>query len=389
MKNKGKKAIKYLCAVITVMLMLAPVCVYAEQAETQYDDLISDELDLSGADELYDGLDDEVKNVLGKFGVDSVSPEELLNIDFNTVINYILSALKNRMFTPVKIFALVAAVMLLTAVFDTFKSSMSEESAAGKVFSVVSVLSAFAVISVPITEAVENCGEVIKQSGNFMLGYVPVFMSSLIMSGKTASAGVFSSFLLTAAQVLSQTVNIFLLPLITLYLALSITASAGSTVNVDGMAQTAKKAITWMLGIMTTVFVGVMSFQSIVANSADTVGLRTAKFIIGSTVPLVGGAMSEAFNSLHACLGLLKSTLGIFGVVILAVMYIPIIIDAALIALSLNLASFIGDIFGDSATVKLTKSAASAITILLSILLFSIALNIVSIAAILAVTGTG
>lgn len=390
MNKKIYKTVKIFFCVFIALMSLSTLFSFGARAADHFDKAdvsIDDELDMSGADELYEGLDDDIKSILNDLGIDEISPDSLVHLDFSKIINLILNALKDRLFTPVKIFALTVGVMLLNSAFAAFKNSMSREDSAGKIFSLVSVLAAFAVISAPITDAVGKCSEVISKSGNFMLGYIPVFMSSLVMSGKTASAGIYSSFLLTAAQVISQTVNAFLLPMITVYMALSVAGAVCDTINLNGMAQTAKKTILWVIGIMMTVFVGTMSLQGIVAGSADTLGMRTAKFIIGSTVPVVGGAMSEAFNSLHACLGLLKSTLGVFGAVITIVIYLPAVINTALISLSLSFACFIGDIFGDKTTVGLTRAAASAMSVLLSILLISMALNIVSVTAILVITG--
>lgn len=385
MKNK-RYLKKIFCILFTIIILLGlSVTVSAEEDQNS----IKDEISISGADSMFEGLSDEIKESLHKNGIDEISSDSLLKLNFWDLIKAIFDIMKDKMLTPIKIFALVAGVMLLNSLFNAFRTTLEEKSSAAKIFSVVAVLSAFAIIAVPITDIVSKCSETIKQSGNFMLSFIPVFVSALTMSGKAMTAGVYSSFLFTAVQLISQIISSFLLPLITVYLALSITGAISDTVNLTSIAETIKKTVTWTLGIMLTIFVGMLSIQSIVANSADTVGVKTAKYIIGSTVPFVGGAISEAFNSLQGCLGLLKSTIGVFGILIIVILYLPVVVETSLITVSLNLVSTVGDILGDKTTVQLTKSTSSAVSILLSIILLTMALNIVSTAAILVIGGGG
>lgn len=350
---------------------------------------ITDELKISGADKLFDELSDDTKQLLNDSGITEISYEALSGMSIDKIFGVIFSLAKEKISSPIKFFALITAVILLNSFLSSFKNSINTNSSTEKVLSIVSVLSIFAILSAPITNVIKNCSEAIVNSSNFMLSFIPVFVSTIGMSGKVATGGIYSSFLFTAVQILSQIISNFLLPLISVYLALSITGAIGTTVNLSGIAETIKKTVFWTIGIVLTVFVGLMSFQSIVASSADSIGIRTAKYIIDSTVPIVGGAISEALNSLNGCLGLLKSTVGVFGIIVTVVTYLPIIVEALLIVISLNIASFIGDVLGDSGAVKIIKVSSSAVTIVLSIVVISMLLTVVSTTTILVITSGG
>ena len=90
-----------------------------------------------------------------------------------------------------------------------------------------------------------------------------------------------------------------------------------------------------------TVFTGFLSIQSVIGKAADNMTVKTTKFFVGSMVPVVGGALSEALTTVTAGIGMLKSTAAMWCVIVLAIILLPTIIELFLwrIVLSL-LASF-------------------------------------------------
>ena len=116
-------------------------------------------------------------------------------------------------------------------------------------------------------------------------------------------------------------------------------------------------------------------------------GTRAVKFVISSAVPVVGGALSEAYSSLSGCLGLVKNAVGIFGIVVMAASFLPVLISVGLTMLALNLAGCVGDILGESRTAGIMRSASSALAVLGGLIL-CYGMMILSSAAILLWMGT-
>lgn len=54
---------------------------------------------------------------------------------------------------------------------------------------------------------------------------------------------------------------------------------------------------------MMTVFTGLLSIQSIVGTSADTLGVKAAKFVVSNFVPIVGSAVADAYTTMRSGLG--------------------------------------------------------------------------------------
>ena len=189
------------------------------------------------------------------------------------------------------------------------------------------------------------------------------------VAGRPTSAAVYQSVTFAAAQFFSQIAAKAVVPLLGIFLAISTVGSVSDTVDVQGIAQSVKKAACWILALCLTVFVGLLTVQSMAAGAADTVGNRTLKFVISSAVPVVGGALSEAYSSLFGCLGIVKSTIGVFGIVIMAVSLLPAVLDLSLTMLALNLAGALGDLLGQKRVSGVLRGVSSALAVMLGLIL--------------------
>ena len=65
--------------------------------------------------------------------------------------------------------------------------------------------------------------------------------------------------------------------------------------TLDGLLQFNKTIVTWSLGFLMSVFIGVISIQSIVSSAADGLTTKTTKYVVSNFVPIVGGAVSDAY----------------------------------------------------------------------------------------------
>ena len=73
-------------------------------------------------------------------------------------------------------------------------------------------------------------------------------------------------------------------------------------------------------------FGALISLQGVFAQSADTLALKTGKFILGSSIPVVGKAVSDAMGSVLAGLKMLKGGVGFAAVAVVAAAFLPMML---------------------------------------------------------------
>ena len=118
------------------------------------------------------------------------------------------------------------------------------------------------------------------------------------------------------------------------------------------------------MSLCTTVFLGLLSLGTAVNTAADSLGIKTAKYILGTCVPVIGAAVSGAVNTVAASLSLLKSSVGIYGVIALCVMLSPILAELLIWRLVLNVLSGVCTLFEGTQTARLFKAVDSMISFL-------------------------
>jgi stage III sporulation protein AE len=148
------------------------------------------------------------------------------------------------------------------------------------------------------------------------------------------------------------------------------------------LGETIKKAATWLLSLSLTIFLGLLSIQTAVNADADSAGLRTIKFVLSSIIPVTGGALSESMTTLTSSLKLLKSSVGMYGVLALGVSALPLVLELLLWRFSLYLATAVGELFGVKEGINILKCADCVLATLVGIILFTASLFIISLAVV-------
>lgn len=374
---------------VVFMLLLQLLCIPAVSAEagetydfeSQYETL----LEQSGANELFSLLPEEGQTILSENGMEGIDQDALLNLNFFDFLQVLWSSVKQSWTAPFSLFATCMGVILLCALLNSLRSSF-QESSTGRVFSVVAVIGMASAVILPISRRITESAAVIQDMSKFLLSFVPVYTGIVTASGKPVSATAYNACLVGIAQVIAQLAATVLVPLLGIYLALCLIGSASHEIKVEGITQTVKKAVILSLSFLLTIFVGLLSIQGSVAAAADSVALKTVKFAAGAFLPVVGGAISEAMNTLQGCMGVIRSCVGGFGILAIAASILPPILSILLMQLSLWLSAGVADTLEVTPLSSLLRSASSVLSLLFGILLVFAMLFIVSLSMMLALT---
>lgn len=353
-----------------------------EEITKQYQELLGQ----SGAEELFSLIPDDARGTLEKNNIDTITPDTLIDIDIFSFIKGIFVTVRDSATKPLSMLLSCIGIIMLYALLNSFKSGFNDGSYE-RVFSVVSVICISSAIIMPIAQMITKAAELIKQISSFILSFVPVYVGIITASGKPISSVSYSVSLIGAVQVISRMAAVVLVPLLAVYLAFCLIGATSTQISIDGIARSVKNAVIVSLGFLMTVFVGLLTIQGIVASSSDTVTTKATKFAISTFLPVVGSAVSEAFNSVQGCLSLIKSTVGTFGIITLIAAFLPSIISILLMQLSLSISSGIGDMLQCSRITSLLRSASSVLSLLLGILLIFFILLVVSIGIMLTLAG--
>ncbi len=183
--------------------------------------------------------------------------------------------------------------------------------------------------------------------------------------GVTASAALYGG---TVAfdMLLSSIIADLLVPMIYIYLALSVANSALGEDVLKKMRDLVKTFMSWCLKIVLTVFTTYMSITGVVSGTTDAAALKATKVTISSFVPVVGGILSDASEAVLVSAGVAKNAAGIYGILAVLAVFLTPFLQIAIHYLILKGTAAVCGIFGSKGMSGLIEDFSSAMGLLLA-----------------------
>ncbi len=353
-----------------VFVMRYNICAYAEDTLE-----ISEELGID-TKSLSNDLPPEVMDIIEENGITPDNTEAMTAVTPSGMIRYIWDTFKESAVRPLKILASLMTVILVAAVIESMEDSISSKPMS-KIFGVISVLVSVGIISSAVSDCISSAAGALDSGGMFMIGYVPVFAGITASSGSVTSAVIYNMLVLMAAEVSVQISGEIIIPALSVCMAMGIVEAINPDFHLSGITEAIKNVVTFVLGFIMTIFLGLLSLQSIVGASADTIGVKAAKFVVSNFVPVIGGAVADTYTTVKNSLGLLRGGVGFFGIAVIFIMILPPVIEAVSMRLAFMAAGVIAELFGVPQIKILMKNTNWILSTIFSILVsFSVMLII-------------
>lgn len=363
-------------AVCVLIILSFSVNAYAA-GESEY---YNGQVESSGAEEILSGLDSETKERLGELGIEDVNFSSLFDVSFSKIFSFVKKAAEGKLESPLKSLMKLLSVIILIAVCESF---MPDDDKMKNVINMAAVLFSVTVIISPLYDAMESAVSSVGVCADFMKSLIPVLVGIVSASGNPSLAVSFQSCAFAAAEVISALGKNYVVPIVGAVTALDLTGSLMPSMKLSGITELVKKTVIQTLSFTATLYVSFLGIKGALANAADTVASKGIKLVISSAVPIVGGAVSEAYSGIIGSLVLVRSTVGIFGIIVIAVITVPSMLQLLFWIFALKLGAAAGEVFSLGGVSSLLKALSCAITLLNVVILFGAVLFIISLALLL------
>ena len=279
-----------------------------------------------------------------------------------------LEEVKAKLDYPLKLLVMLFAVIIAGSVTENFGSCIENKSVSG-VYGTVCVLIAVGIISDPIIKCVKTASDTLYSGSEFVTSYIPVFSGIMASSGCVTSAAAYSAVMVAFAEFAASAAANYLMPLVSICTALGIIQSINEAFDLTSITDMISKAVKFILGFIMTVFIGLLSLQSIIGASADTIGVKAAKYLASNCIPVIGGAVADAYTTLKASLGILRGGVGFFGIAVIFVSVVPTLIEVVLVKVSFCIAEIISGMFGIKGIKTLLHNSSSVLSMIISLII--------------------
>lgn len=139
---------------------------------------------------------------------------------------------------------------------------------------------------------------------------LPTLAASMAASGLVTTASVWQVTTLMACDAFGSAVSGVLLPLVYCLIAAAAAGAAMGESRLDTLADGLKKLISGALKLVMTAFTAYLAAAGVLTGSADRTAVKAAKLAVSGFVPVVGGVLSDAAESVLSAAGTLRGTVG-------------------------------------------------------------------------------
>ena len=362
LKKRRKKALRILLILPLTAFIFASlsICVSAETAN-ENDSLLS---------ELNDILPDGVKELLPD------KAEELLKsgdtdglvkmIDCEFVLNLAGKTLAGLFGDVVKITAQIISIVICSAILRAACDGI-EDKAICRVLESVSGICIILVMFKTLTAIWDKMSLAVMTVGAFATALSPMIVMLCTSGGCVTTGSVTAAFLSLLTALFEETTKAVLTPLLKTGICM-IAVSSLSSVDLSGIVNFLKKTFITLITFSMAGLTAVMAYQSTLAQSADSMLLRTVKFAAGTFIPVVGPSVGEAAGSVLGGVSAIKTATGGIGAVAVLLVVLPPILQILLVRAGIGFASSVASVFGCAKEGKMIEDIGNLLDLSLALI---------------------
>lgn len=257
---------------------------------------------------------------------------------------------------------LVLLVALLCGVIDGAGQGVGERL---QLTPLVGALSVTMVSAGSLDTLIRLGADTIDSMSVFSKALLPTLAAATAAAGSLSTATVQQVTTVFFVDLLLELIHGLLLPLVYLYIGVLTAGAMLSNGQLNSIGEALKKGITWILSAALIVFTLYLSIVRVVSGSVDSAAVKVTKATISGAVPVVGSILSEASETVLAGAGMLKNTVGIFGMLaVLAICACPFL-QLGLQYLLYKLSAFLAGTLGPPGLCRLIDGLAGAFGLVL------------------------
>ncbi len=315
--------------------------------------------------EIYEAANEATENLLEQAGIENIDYEEILKISPEKVFDVLVSMVKGSLKTPFQTAGIIIAVIIIFSVLRNFSQSSLQNDEYYSFFENSLILTS---VLYPLSQLISAAVSVIKTVCDFMLAFIPVYTGVISASGQPVTAFLYSSALLSFAEICGFTLADLFVPIVSVIACINIFSSLSTNLSLEALITTFKRFVTLSISVAGSLFVGFVNLKTELAYSADSLTLKGIKMLSGSVVPVIGSTIGEALNSVIGAVALIKSTLGVFAIIAVALTCLPTVTQLLLWHFSIYLCSAVSDALNLTSVSKALKVITGLISIICIIL---------------------
>lgn len=303
---KKIKQVNLLVIVIAILYILFPIKnVYAEDNSK----IIEEQQEELGINSFLDEVDKYKGEFFQDIDINQMLEEAITGkVDNTTIFEKILSLLGSEVVTGIKSVLSILVVIVIHSVLKAISDNL-ENNNIGKLIYYVQYIIIVTIIMGSFSDILKMVQDTSSNLVGFMNILVPLLVTLMISTGSITTTGIIEPIIMFLINFIGNIIQSLIIPLVLIFTSLVIISKISDQIQIDKIAKFLKSGIVWFLGIVLTIFVGVVSLEGTLSSSVDGVTAKTTKAVVSSAIPVVGKILGDAVDTVLGCGIILKNAL--------------------------------------------------------------------------------
>ena len=335
----------------------------------------------------------DAKEYTGDF-FDDINITDMFNeavqgkINNQTIYKKVLKLLGQEVTSSLKVLISILVIIVIHGILKSITDSLENNNVSQIIYFVQYILI--------VTLIMSNFTEIIKlvqETANNLVGFInvliPLLLTLMVYTGSITTSTVLEPIILFISNFTGNIIANVLIPVVLIIVVFSIISKISERIQIEKISKFLKSSVVWFLGIVLTIFVGVVSLEGTLSSSVDGITAKTAKAAVSSVIPVVGKVLGDVVDSVLGCGVILKNAVGFIGVIVIIGICIMPIIKIGTLSIIYSLASAVVQPVADEKIVKLLDEMSGVFKLLLAILCSLSVILIIGITMVIRISNSG
>ncbi len=342
---------------LIILILLLPLFITTAYAQDVYEAAAEQ----TGVYDMERELEDEALDVSGRLKVDgSYDVQGALE----RLVKKLLSELKAELHSSLSFAAGLAAIAVLCSLSCALCGS-----------SKIQAYVELAGCGVAAAALLGNVDGIVAQTlssmealSDYSKAALPALFTASAACGAVSSSAAKYAAVCLGLDILMSAAQSVIIPMINAFLAVSVAGSIFPNSLLTNVSRLTKWLAATIMTALTIAFSAYIGMTGLLTGSVDAVAVKTAKTVISTALPVVGGILSDASSVVLSAAAVIRNSAGIFGLIAVCAMCAGPFVMLSVKMLILRAAAAVTDSVPNARLSRLLESVSTAMGLLLGLL---------------------
>ncbi len=310
------------------------------------------------------------------------------NLDNTKILKYIINILGDNLKDALQVMSGVIVVIIIHSILKTISENLGNESVA-KIAYYIQYILIVTLIMGNFSNIIEDIKISISDLTSFANTLIPLLTTLMIATGNAVSSHMIEPILLLVITFIGNFITNVLIPIVLVSTALGIISKISDYAQVDKLSKFLKKGSTLVLTTILTLFMSLATLEGGITSGLDGMTLKAGKSLVSNAIPVVGGILGDAIDTVLGYSNIIKNAVGVVGIFVIICICIKPILNLTALTITYYLGAALCQPIADKKIVSLIEQMGGTFKIFLAIMFTITVMLIIGIAIVMRISNSG